>query len=44
MSTSSPTVGDLAPEITLVARDGTPWRLAEQRGHTVVAIFHRHIH
>jgi peroxiredoxin len=32
------------PEIELPADDGTTWRLSEQRGSTVVLIFHRHIH
>ena len=38
------TVGQPAPAIELTDRHGSPWRLASQRGKTVVLIFHRHIH
>jgi peroxiredoxin len=38
------TVGQPAPAIELTDRNGSPWRLASQRGKTIVLIFHRHIH
>jgi peroxiredoxin len=38
-----PTVGEPAPDITLVDTSGRPWRLESRRGRTVVLIFHRHI-
>ncbi len=39
-----PEIGELAPDITLLDRDGQPWRLRDQTGGAVVLIFHRHIH
>lgn len=38
------TVGQPAPAIELIDRNRSPWRLANQRGKTIVLIFHRHIH
>lgn len=37
-------VGQPAPTIELADRNGSPWMLANQRGKTIVLIFHRHIH
>lgn len=39
-----PVVGSAAPALPLVTADGQQWRLEDQRGQTVVLIFHRHIH
>lgn len=39
-----PALGQPAPPIELVTADGTPWRLSDHLGSTVVLIFHRHIH
>lgn len=38
------TIGQPAPPAMLTDRSGSPWLLADQRGKTVVLIFHRHIH
>jgi peroxiredoxin len=37
-------IGQPAPTIELADRNGSPWMLANQRGKTIVLIFHRHIH
>jgi peroxiredoxin len=42
--TVRPTVGQPAPPLDLIDGDGSPWRLADMLGTTVVVIFHRHIH
>ena len=39
-----PTIGAPAPAIELPTADGGRWRLADQLGHPVVIVFHRHIH
>lgn len=39
-----PTLGEPAPTLILADASGNPWRLEDQRGRTVVLIFHRHIH
>lgn len=39
-----PKVGAPAPDIDLLDAGGDRWRLADQLGHPVVVIFHRHIH
>ncbi|MEL6892117.1 MAG: hypothetical protein AAFP84_11010 [Actinomycetota bacterium] len=39
-----PTVGAAAPDVDLPTDTGGRWRLADHRGRTVIAIFHRHIH
>lgn len=41
---SRPHLGELAPTITLEGESVRTWRLEDQRGQTVVLIFHRHIH
>ena len=37
---TSPDVGDLAPDFTLTAHDGSPWSLAAQRGSRVIVYFY----
>jgi len=39
-----PPIGQPAPALTLTGSDGSPWRLSDLAGRTVVLIFHRHIH
>jgi peroxiredoxin len=39
-----PTVGRPAPPVELLDADGSPWRLRDRRGRSVILIFHRHIH
>lgn len=39
-----PAIGAPAPAIDLPTADGGRWRLADQVGHSVVLVFHRHIH
>lgn len=39
-----PTIGRPAPDIELVDEAGAAWRLHDQRGQSVVLVFHRHIH
>jgi peroxiredoxin len=34
---------ELAPDFALPDHEGNLWRLADQRGHPVVLIFHRHL-
>ena len=41
-STGEP--GDDGPVPELPTADGGRWRLADQAGHPVVVVFHRHIH
>jgi peroxiredoxin len=35
--------GDVAPEVDLPADSGDRWQLSQQRGQSVVLIFHRHL-
>ncbi|HEV3452439.1 MAG TPA: hypothetical protein VG869_14730 [Acidimicrobiia bacterium] len=35
--------GDVSPSVDLPDDAGRHWRLADQRGRTVVLIFHRHL-
>ncbi|MGI9605508.1 MAG: hypothetical protein ACR2P0_05155 [Acidimicrobiales bacterium] len=39
-----PNIGDPAPDVAFDTADGGVWRLSERAGHTVILIFHRHIH
>lgn len=43
-SLTRPTIGSQAPTVRLPDGVGNEWDLKDQRGHTVVLIFHRHIH
>lgn len=36
-------VGDRAPEISLVDHEGQTWSLSAHRGRPVVVLFHRHL-
>jgi peroxiredoxin len=36
-------IGAPAPDVSLVAHDGSTWRLADHRGQAVLLIFHRHL-
>ncbi|MFT6392335.1 MAG: peroxiredoxin [Candidatus Aldehydirespiratoraceae bacterium] len=39
-----PRLGQPAPVIDLVDRDGNSWRSEDHLGQSIVVIFHRHIH
>ena len=44
MTPRRPIVGEPAPLVEFTDSKGQAWRLADQRGRSVVLIFHRHIH
>jgi len=43
-SPTRPAIGSHPPTVRLRDGVGKHWHLEDRRGHTVVLIFHRHIH
>ena len=36
-------IGDRIDDVTLIDQEGRPWSLADQRGRTLLLVFHRHL-